>query len=233
MKKNKRFEYKYLLNFSDYLIIKNYLLGFCYYDKNSLKNDRRYLVRSIYYDNYNYDSYVGKIHGNALRSKYRIRTYDVKSKNPLLTLENKSKHGIFTFKDTNKITYDEYLYLYKYNNLKNIDTNLKEEFMYELNAYNLKPLTIVQYFREALYLNNSTNLRFSFDHDISYFKSSYIFEKDKNFIKDKGSKVVFEIKTIYENSEFLRNFVMKFNLIYFKNSKYANSFEHAINDVFY
>ena len=68
-----RFENKYLLSKNVYYRLINSIKQISYKDSNSSVK-KTYKVRSLYYDNKDFNAYVDKINGNNIRDKFRIRT---------------------------------------------------------------------------------------------------------------------------------------------------------------
>lgn len=229
-----RFEYKYKLNFLEYSHVKKIISIYCYKDKYSVlrkDNNFRYYVRSLYFDSSFYNNYIEKIVGANDRIKFRIRTYDeVLDNAKYLNLEIKKRHGLLIFKEKEKISINDYLYFIENKRFKNIDSKIKEIFSYKFLTNEIKPLTIVDYFREAYFDKSISNVRISMDHEISYAKSTDIFYKTQNLIRDKENKIILEIKSNKNNIKWVTNMIKNLNLVSEKNSKYSNSFEHVIDD---
>ena len=229
-----RFEYKYKLNYLEYSHVKNIINIYCYKDKfSALKKDNnfKYFVRSLYFDSDVYNNYVEKIVGANDRLKFRIRTYDEELDNiKFLNLEIKKRHGLLITKEKEVITVNDFLYFIKNKRFKNIDSKIKEIFSYKFLTNEIKPITIVDYYREAYFDKIKNNIRVSIDHEICYAKSQDIFCKKENLIRDKENKIILEIKSEKNNIKWITNMIRNLNLVSEKNSKYSNSFEHVIDD---
>ena len=72
-----RYEFKYLINDSIANILYKDALNFMEQDKFALKTNG-YFVRSLYFDNNDYDNFFEKVDGIKFRKKFRIRTYNKK-----------------------------------------------------------------------------------------------------------------------------------------------------------
>ena len=70
-----RHELKYWISYSDYVEIRNRLRSFMSFDMNSDENGR-YLIASIYFDDYLDTALREKIDGVKYREKFRIRYYN-------------------------------------------------------------------------------------------------------------------------------------------------------------
>ena len=71
-----RFEFKYLLNANRRAALESDLQHFLQYDPFvALRQNHRYPVRSLYFDDPSYSAFHDKIDGLHSRSKFRVRTY--------------------------------------------------------------------------------------------------------------------------------------------------------------
>ncbi len=79
-----RYEFKYLVNNNIANKIYKDSLNFMQQDKFARENNG-YFVRSLYFDNYEYDNFFEKVDGIKYRKKFRIRTYNIEkiTKNPI------------------------------------------------------------------------------------------------------------------------------------------------------
>jgi len=125
----------------------------------------KYVVRSIYFDNYNDKALMEKVNGVNNREKFRIRLYN--NDFSFIKLEKKSKTDGLCFKKSTRISYDECK--------KILDDDIdwmgdsKDEVIVELYMKMkndvLKPKTIVEYTREA-YLYKPGSVRITIDSNI-------------------------------------------------------------------
>ena len=104
MKENQlftRYEFKYLISNKIAGEIFNQSLNFMKLDEFALEN-KAYDVRSLYYDNYDFDNFFEKVDGIKFRKKFRIRTYGKKFQkfNPIY-LEAKGRVQDRIFKKRN------------------------------------------------------------------------------------------------------------------------------------
>ena len=95
-----RFERKYRCTYPQYYALKNALRPYLTQDLYTERSDHaRYLVRSIYYDTFDYKIYLEKVGGNSIRAKYRIRTYgDKLEHSPDIRVEIKTRQANLTQK---------------------------------------------------------------------------------------------------------------------------------------
>ncbi len=166
-----RHELKYYINERDYEMLKSAMSSLLLPDMNAKRGG--YHVRSLYFDDYENSALQEKIDGVYRRKKYRIRIYH-KSED-LIRLERKLKNGEFVSKDSLILTRDEYekiinndiAFLLKKKN------QLAHDFYIELKIRGLRPVTVVDYYREA-FVHQIEDVRITFDSDLR----SAIFDKD-------------------------------------------------------
>lgn len=159
-----RHEYKHYINHSDYLTLRSKLLAVTKPDKH-VQGDGTYLIRSLYFDNFNDKALREKIDGVNQREKFRIRFYNKDDSHILL--EKKSKINGLCSKQSTKLT-KELTESILAGSLHFAD-NSKDELLMELAAkmkYQLlRPKTIVDYIREP-YVYEAGNVRITFDSQI-------------------------------------------------------------------
>ena len=109
MKKNKifgatqsfsRYEFKFILSKNKADSIENEIKHFMVLDKNAIKKaNKKYFVRSLYFDNPLNSNFYEKVDGMKIRKKFRIRSYSnfKNSKNPIF-LEMKGRRNQRTYK---------------------------------------------------------------------------------------------------------------------------------------
>lgn len=156
-----RHEYKYHINFMDYIFIKNKINKFMSLDNNAM-NGCDYNVRSLYFDDLKNTALFEKILGVKDRQKFRIRIYNNKS--DVIKLEKKIKHGHLVTKQWTTITEEECekILLRDYSFINNQSHLVLKEFYGHVKALNLEPKVIVDYDREA-YTYRAGNVRITFD----------------------------------------------------------------------
>ena len=72
-----RYEFKYFLTNDVANSIFKIALNFMKVDNFALKyGNKGYFVRSLYFDNSNYDNFYEKVDGMQVRKKFRLRTYN-------------------------------------------------------------------------------------------------------------------------------------------------------------
>lgn len=165
-----RTEEKFFINSDKYVDLKNYLIL-----KGANRQYPRRLIKSIYFDNDNLQSFIDSQEGSVVRKKIRIRNYPntTKSKNKTL-LECKISSIEGRYKTSNKLN-DNF-------------TNKFLRYGYFDSLYGLcKPVVEVLYNREYYIFQNG--LRVTLDRNIEYYKYNEPLKKIKNYL------IVMEVKS--------------------------------------
>ena len=142
----------------------------------------RYVIHSLYFDDYKDSSVYTTDAGISKRFKWRIRYYDEDLS--YIVLERKEKLEGRCHKKSCKLTIDEYNSIVS-GNITDIlyDTNKKliKELARDMMLYDFRPKVIIDYERIA-YVEEITNVRITFDMKIS---ASYDLEHflDRDYIK--------------------------------------------------
>lgn len=147
----------------------------CHLLRNNLKHimtvdphtnaDGKYLIRSVYFDNFDNKIMTEKKEGGYNRDKYRVRLYNYNCH--YMNLEKKSKRNNLTFKEKCRITAEEYERI-RYGDIKwmeNDSRELMQELYLQMNRLQLKPVTVIDYEREV-FIYEHGNVRVTFDGNI-------------------------------------------------------------------
>ncbi|MGG0718508.1 polyphosphate polymerase domain-containing protein [Robertmurraya massiliosenegalensis] len=147
----------------------------CYHLRQKLKHvmeidphanqEGKYFIRSVYFDNFNDKILTQKKEGLYSRDKFRVRLYDFNT--DYLNLEKKSKRNNLTYKQKCPLTTYEYEQIRNGNIswMENDSRTLIQDLFVQMNLFQLKPLTVVDYEREVfIYLHG--NVRVTFDRSI-------------------------------------------------------------------
>jgi len=224
--KLKRQENKYFINYLDYNYIKNDISKVMRRDDNC-HNNLPYEVRSLYFDNFDYKCIEEKLAGEKYRSKYRLRVYNKNFDN--IKLEVKIKNNSISFKKSFKV--DKQFCVKLINNydlsIKDIaDHELKNQIIYMKHNW-FKPVSIVNYEREAFFFNSKNFLRITFDKNITselsnldFFNLNY--QRQKIFIND---LVVMEVKFKNYIPNFIVDILQKYSIARSAISKYVLSYK--------
>ena len=163
-------------------------------DKFGYYKDGSYLIKSLYFDNLDSDSYYEKMDGVLYRKKYRIRIYN--NDESFIRLEKKMKHNNMTAKEQmliSKETYSKILYG-KINEIDEED-GLLQEFLNEVRCKHIIPSVIVEYHRTA-FIYPISDVRITFDSNIKSGLYNYdLFDNESpTYSVDEVGKQVLEVK---------------------------------------
>ncbi len=193
-----RHELKYKISYVDYLALRSRLHPVMKPDAHA-GNDGRYLVRSIYLDNYDDKALREKINGAQRREKFRIRWYN--DDLSLIHMEKKMKLNKLCLKLSVPLAEEECRQLCKGNVdwMMDHSSELVKELRCKMTLLQLRPRVVVSYCREP-YVYAPGNVRVTFDSHIrtSLFSRSFL-EKDMPDISatDIPGEIVLEVK--YDN----------------------------------
>lgn len=159
-----RHEYKYEINYFDYLALRQRLLPFVKSDPNADENGF-YRITSLYFDNFHDKALMEKMNGVNIREKFRIRYYN--DNHELIRLEKKFKQNGMCLKSACPITRAECQQLLSAQTvwMRDADRPLIRELYHKMTAQMLKPKTLVVYQREP-YVYPVGNVRITFDSQI-------------------------------------------------------------------
>lgn len=182
----------------------------------------RYLIHSLYFDDYKDQSIYTTDSGLSKRYKWRIRYYG----NDLnyIVLERKEKLDSRCHKKSCKITIDEYHKIVDGNILDIVydtDKKLLKELASDILMYNYIPKVIVDYERIA-YVEEITNVRITFDMKISAsYELDHFLDGDytKFYIQPSNMNVL-EVKFDEILPSYLRNLIESYNFEQSSFSKY-------------
>lgn len=145
-------------------------------DKHANRNGK-YHIRSCYFDNFEQKSMIQKKEGYLNRDKYRVRIYEKSA--TIVHLERKSKRNNLTFKTKCNLSPCEFEKM-RVGDIEWMATDertLLQDLYQEMKYYQLKPVTVVDYEREA-YVYRYGNVRITFDSKVkSSLKNTDLFNK--------------------------------------------------------
>lgn len=204
MKNNKvkfRHEKKYLISSAEKQAMLNRLGPFLARDANG--SDNGYTIRSLYFDDYFYNSYEEKVAGTFNRKKYRIRIYNYSDN--VIKLECKEKQGSYIHKEAATLSRDELECIIRgdYGFLLKRTERLCKEFYVECVTKRMRPVVFVDYEREAFVMHEG-DVRITFDEHVrsawmeySMFNSSLpayeVFEPETLVMEVKYTEFIPEI----------------------------------------
>lgn len=158
-----RNEWKYFISLWEAELLKQRLLPFM--ERDPFAQDGKYMIRSLYFDDYWNSAYEEKMMGVADRKKWRIRIYNYSDSR--IKLERKKKWTSYIHKDSASLTRDEFDRILEgdYGFLLHHKNPLCQEFYYECVVNLQRPKVIVDYEREPL-IRREGDVRITFDSDV-------------------------------------------------------------------
>ncbi|WP_081799483.1 polyphosphate polymerase domain-containing protein [Neobacillus jeddahensis] len=158
------------------------------------KNNGKYLIRSVYFDNFDNKVLTQKKEGFVERDKFRVRLYDHNI--DYMNLEKKSKRNNLTFKQKCRITATEYE-LMNVGDIAWMETDsrpLIQELFVQMTLYQLKPVVVVDYEREV-FIYEYGNVRVTFDSKIkTSFRNPNLLNPDLAMVETNPDIVILEVK---------------------------------------
>ncbi|OPL12597.1 MAG: hypothetical protein AVO34_07105 [Firmicutes bacterium ML8_F2] len=228
-----RFEYKYQLSTLQYYRLKNAFRPHLEPDNYTRSaSEKRYLVRSLYFDNASFEAYYEKIEGNFGRIKCRLRTYnETISDQTVLKVELKNRWGESIEKYSTVISAAEYGHFMKTGHWPAVNDPVLEEFERVYHLRSLKPVVLVQYYREGYRPRNREDLRITFDHDVKSCLANSLFPPSTFFKRHLFHTVILEIKCRRNQPLWLSRLARLHGLKYVANSKYTQGIEAVRPDL--
>ncbi|TVR52454.1 MAG: polyphosphate polymerase domain-containing protein [Spirochaetaceae bacterium] len=222
-----RFERKCLLTLPAYYRLKAALRVHLEPDRYTVPApDRRYLVRSIYYDSRDYRAYFEKESGNYGRIKLRIRAYSdsPESAGPI-SVEIKTRTGDVMTKYTTRVSYDEYAAFERTRHWPDRSDPVVMEFERLVHVRALVPVVLVQYRREGFISRERLPLRVTLDHGVVSARAASLFPERSILKPHRPNHVILETKTSDGEPRWLTELVMEHSLRVMANSKYVQGIE--------
>lgn len=220
---NGRQELKHGITYIEYMLLKNKLKYVMKLDPNAGPNGK-YLIRSCYFDNINDKVLNEKKEGYLNRDKYRVRIYG-KSVD-VVNLERKSKRNNLTFKSKCKTSKEEFekMRIGDIEWMKEDERELIRDLYMEMTQYQLKPMTVVDYQREA-YIYLYGNVRITFDSKVqSSIRNTDMFNKHLPMVDVlEPTEVILEVKYDEYLPEIIRSMMQGINTRHEAYSKYQLS----------
>jgi hypothetical protein len=183
-------------------------------------NEGRYIIHSLYFDDYKDTSVYTTDSGLSKRFKWRIRYYG--DDLSYIVLERKEKLESRCHKKICKLTIEEYDAIVK-GNITDIayDTNknLIKELARDILVFDYKPKVIIDYERIA-YVEEITNVRITFDMKISAsYELEHFLDGDyqRYYVNPRGLNVL-EVKFDDILPSYIRKIVESYN---FKQSSFS------------
>ena len=182
----------------------------------------RYLIHSLYFDDYKDTSVYTTNSGLSKRFKWRIRYYG--DDLTYLILERKEKVDGRCHKKSCKLTLEEYEKIVSGNITELVydtEKHLIKELARDMLIYDYRPKVIIDYERIA-YVEEITNVRITFDMKISSsYELDHFLDGDyTKFYVQKSGENVLEVKFDEILPSYIRNIVESYGFIQTSFSKY-------------
>ena len=197
-----RYEFKYFVSNNVANSIFDIAQNFMNLDKFASKiKGKSYFVRSLYFDNSQYDNFFEKVDGMQIRKKFRLRTYDNRFNNKSnFYLEMKGRKQDRIIKKRVKIENEDLEYFHSFKNMNELqlkyNSDLINDFIFSEKRKKIKPKILVDYFRKPLINKYGLYFRLTLDSKIVVSKSNNLFN-DKSFcfpIKYSPGYTILEVK---------------------------------------
>ena len=189
---NFRHEWKHIINCGDAVILRQRLNAVMKKDVNAV--DGRYFIRSLYFDTPADTALREKIDGVSRREKFRIRFYNFDTS--IIHLEKKSKVSGLCSKQSADLTEEQVAKIISGDIgwMKDSDDELIRELHRKMTVQQLRPKTIVDYWREP-FVYEAGNVRVTIDYGIKTgLSSKNFFSKDCPTVSVPDNPIVLEVK---------------------------------------
>ena len=189
---NFRHEWKHVINQGDAVILRQRLKAVMKTDENAVNG--RYFIRSLYFDPPADTALREKIDGVSRREKFRIRFYNFDPS--VIHLEKKSKISGLCSKQSANLTEEQVGKIIggDIEWMKSDENALIRELYGKMTVQQLKPKTIVDYWREP-FVYEAGNVRVTLDYEIrTGLGSKDFFSKDCPTVSVPGDPIILEVK---------------------------------------
>ncbi|MGE7875776.1 polyphosphate polymerase domain-containing protein [Peribacillus muralis] len=168
-----RRELKHAITKADCHLLRNNLQNFMTLDPHG--QEGKYLIRSVYFDNFDNKILRQKTEGFYHRDKFRARLYDHNT--DFINLEKKSKRNNLTYKQKCRLSAAEYERIRSgdIDWMSSDSRSILRDLYVQMTLIQIKPTTVVDYEREV-FIYEYGNVRVTFD---SHVKTSY---RDTDFL---------------------------------------------------
>jgi len=227
-------EYKYIVPEHKLDSLRASLKPFLTSDKFSVHREvEEYTVRSIYFDDNHFKAYYEKIEGLLERKKIRIRGYNEPTDTDIVFLEIKSKikntikkrRAPAHFEHLNDLMrsadFREYIIRKPGQEKPILDA---EAFFFQVHRFNMKPVVLVTYDREAYFCHFDPSLRVTLDKKVrgKIFPTLNELYDDNLVITDPGYFIL-EVKFQKTLPFWMIEIIHSFNLMRTTYSKYCRT----------
>ncbi|MDO9084653.1 MAG: polyphosphate polymerase domain-containing protein [Anaerolineaceae bacterium] len=230
-----RFELKYLITLRQAEMLRSSISDYLHPDENGNGNGN-YLLTSLYYDSPDYSCYWEKMDGVRFRRKLRLRHYQTQEKindNTPVFVEIKQRYDRVTQKRRVTLSYQQALLLCNQRQLPDQislkDIPVIQEISGFIWQYNLQPVSIVRYQRQAFVGSDfDLGLRITFDTQMSsQTRQLDLMHEPDLYPMFSPDQVIMEIKVNERIPYWLTEMVANHNLRLVRVSKYCRSIDIA------
>jgi len=226
-----RYEFKYILNDELRTNIEKELSHFMQLDPfvEQFEN-KKYLVRSLYFDDPVYSFYYEKTDGLMHRQKFRIRTYTTEyDKDIPIMLELKGRYNNFVYKHRISIKHnskhikDAFQLLHP---LEGQDNPVAKQYTYDKYKKNIKPIMLIDYQRRAFQSKYDYEFRITFDGELYGTQTTDLFPKNDLFKRKLiDGYTIMEVKFRKHVPPWFHRIMIKYQLNRVSISKYCTGME--------
>ena len=227
-----RYEFKYVLDGFRKSAIERELLHFMQLDSFVERFDnKKYLVRSLYFDDPIFSFYYEKTDGLMHRQKFRIRTYVTEyDENVPIMLELKGRYNNFVYKHRVEMEHvgeevaDTGLLIQGVE--KRLNNPIARQFIYDRLRKTIKPVMLIDYQRRAYQSKYDYEFRVTFDSDLRGTQTDKLFPENSVF----GRKLIdgysiMEVKFRKRVPPWFHRIMIKYQLNRISISKYCTGME--------
>jgi len=236
-----RLELKYLLKQSQIAAFCREIAPFVDLDKfSTIRPDKKYSVRSIYFDTPLLDFYRDKVIGLKKRKKIRIRGYNNYSENNITFLELKAKNGPIISKYRAAVLYKNLSALLQSQEIEKYVLNSNgfasgqeqaQVFLAEVLKLNLTPVIKIIYEREAYFYKFNRQVRITIDTNLRSCPTVGLetLYQEENTVYSLINQAILEIKVPTDIPSWLRQVIGRQDLQLQALSKYIICLEDNSN----
>ena len=205
MKENRtlqRYEFKYFLSKDVANEIISHANKFMILDRFADTGlGKKYLVRSIYFEDDFNTNFEEKINGYRIRKKFRLRFYNEDLNKGPIFLETKGRNLERTYKIRAKLNHSDLEVIKQGKSLSNLLLKYPKsipvrDFVFESYKKNLKPKILIDYERQPFINKHGLYFRLTFDQNLSCKKLTNNLKNSllNNSIKCKAGFTILEVK---------------------------------------
>lgn len=227
-----RYEFKYILDNEKKAKIESELSHFMQLDPfvEQFEN-KKYLVRSLYFDDPVYSFYYEKTDGLMHRQKFRIRTYAVEYNEEIpIMLELKGRYNNFVYKHRTPMRHNSML-VKDISSLtrqleKTSDKAVIQQFIYDKYKKHIKPVMLIDYQRRAYQSKYDYEFRITFDGELFGTRTEQLFPEDNCYKRRLiDGYTIMEVKFRKHVPPWFHRIMIKYQLNRLSISKYCTGME--------